>query len=101
MTEADGPAVDLIDEVRSTVNTIPDGKVASYSDIGAHLGVGPRRIGRIMGLLDDDVAWWRVVYSDGRPAVCHCGTAPQILAAEGTPFTGERVAMTHARHRFD
>lgn len=93
--------VDLIDEVRSTVNSIPEGMVASYGDIGVRLGVGARRIGRIMGTLDDDVAWWRVVYSDGRTAVCHCGTASQILAAEGTPFAGERVAMTRARHRFD
>ena len=91
----------LIDEVRSTVNSIPAGKVASYGDIGAHLGVGARGIGRIMGTLDDDIAWWRVVYSDGRTAVCHCGTAPPILAAEGSPFTGERVAMTRARHHFD
>lgn len=93
--------VDLIDEVRSTVNTIPDGKVATYGDIGAHLGVGARQIGRIMGSLDGDVAWWRVVYSDGTPAVCHRGAAPQVLTAEGTPFAGERVAMTIARHRFD
>lgn len=93
--------VDLIDEVRSTVNSIPHGKVAAYGDIGAHLSVGARRIGRIMGTLDDDVAWWRVVYSDGGPAVCHCGTALQILAAEGTPFIGERVDMTRARHHFD
>lgn len=93
--------VDLIDEVRSSVNSIPEGMVASYGDIGAHLGVGARRIGRIMGTLDDDVAWWRVVCSDGWPAVCHGGTAPQILAAEGTPFAGERVDMKYARHCFD
>lgn len=89
----------IVDEVREAVAAIPPGRVLSYGDIAARLGVGPRQVGRAMTLLDDAVPWWRVVHADGTPATCHGGTAPALLRAEGTPLIRTRVDMPHARHR--
>lgn len=91
---------DLVADVREVVTTIPPGRVASYGDVGAVLGIGPRQVGRAMTLLDDGAPWWRVVRADGTPATCHGGQAPARLEAEATPMRGARVDMTRARHRW-
>ncbi|MGN5237413.1 MULTISPECIES: MGMT family protein [unclassified Rhodococcus (in: high G+C Gram-positive bacteria)] len=90
----------IIDEVRDAILSIPAGSVASYGDIGARIGAGPRQVGRAMSMLDD-VPWWRVVHADGTPASCHGGRALELLTEEGTPVSGKRVEMQRARHRFD
>ncbi|MFC4372542.1 MGMT family protein [Nocardia halotolerans] len=87
----------IVDQVRAVVVTIPAGRVATYGDIGARIGVGPRQVGRVMSLLGDDVPWWRVAYADGRPATCHDGGARALLAAEGTPLRGDRIDLRRAR----
>lgn len=87
----------VVDRVREAVAAIPAGRVATYGDLGRQIGVGPRQVGRAMSLLGDDVPWWRVVYADGRPATCHDGTAPALLAAEGTPLLGAKVDLRRAR----
>ncbi|CAM5352256.1 MULTISPECIES: MGMT family protein [Streptomyces] len=90
----------FVDAVREAVATIPAGAVASYGEVGAHLGLGPRQVGRAMSLLGEDVPWWRVVYADGTPASCHEGRAPALLAEEGTPMRGARVDLARARHHW-
>lgn len=92
--------MNLLDEVRATVSTIPRGRVSTYGDIASALGVGPRQVGRAMGELAGDFPWWRVVYADGRPASCHDGRAPELLRREDTPMRGRRVNLQAARHRF-
>ena len=87
----------IVDDVREEVLALPTGVVASYGDIGARIGAGPRQVGRAMRLLDEDVPWWRVVHADGRPASCHGGRAPALLAAEGVPMRGSRIDMGRAR----
>ncbi|WP_067435499.1 MGMT family protein [Nocardioides jensenii] len=91
----------LIDDVREEVCAIPPGQVWSYGDIGEVLHISARQVGRVMGILDDDdaVPWWRVVRADGTPATCHEGTAPELLAQEGTPMRGSRVDMRLARRQ--
>lgn len=89
----------IVDDVRAVVTAIPAGSVATYGRLGEKVGAGPRQVGRAMGLLGDDVPWWRVVYADGRPATCHGGTALARLAAEGIPIRGTRVDMQRARRR--
>lgn len=91
------PPVSLVDAVREAVLALPRGTVASYGDIGARIGAGPRQVGRAMSLLDPAVPWWRVVHADGTPATCHGGRAPALLRAEGTPMRGRRVDMSLAR----
>lgn len=91
---------DPADRVREAVEQIPPGRVATYGDVGTVVGLGPRQVGRLMGVLDDDVPWWRVVRADGTPPTCHGGGAPHRLAAEGTPMRGSRVDVARARHRW-
>ncbi|MGH8163026.1 MAG: MGMT family protein [Rhodanobacteraceae bacterium] len=92
--------MDIIGEVREVVQTIPPGRVASYSAIGTRIGAGPRQVGQAMSLLDDAVPWWRVVHADGTPATCHGGRAPALLRDEGTPMRGARVDMDRGRYRW-
>jgi alkylated DNA nucleotide flippase Atl1 len=89
----------IVEDVREAVIAIPAGFVASYGDIGRRIGAGPRQVGRAMSTLDESVPWWRVVYSDGTPASCHGGRAPELLSDEGTPMLGARVDMKRARQR--
>jgi len=86
----------LIGEVRATVVLIPPGRVATYGDIARALGVGPRQVGRAMGMLDG-VPWHRVVHADGTPASCHGGQARALLSGEATPMIGGRVDLRAAR----
>jgi alkylated DNA nucleotide flippase Atl1 len=88
---------DLIGEVRATVVLIPPGSVATYGDIARVLGVGPRQVGRAMGMLEGGVPWHRVVRADGTPASCHGGQAPVLLSREATPMIGGRVDLRAAR----
>ncbi|MGG7612854.1 MGMT family protein, partial [Streptomyces sp. ZG43] len=62
-----------VEEVREAVLTIPAGSVASYGEVGRHIGTGPRQVGRAMSLLGEDTGlpWWRVAHADGTPATCH------------------------------
>jgi len=84
---------DLAGSVRAIVVCIPPGAVATYGDIAAVLAVGPRQVGKAVGMLDDSIPWHRVVHADGTPASCHGGNAPELLRAEATPMLGGRVDM--------
>lgn len=100
MTElqADGnPCAAAIYDVRAAVAAIPRGSVATYGDIGARVGLGPRQVGRLMGVLGDGVPWWRVVRADGTPATCHDGTAWERLRADGVATRGSKVDLGAAR----
>ncbi len=90
--------MDAVAAVSTMVMMIPVGSVAAYGEIGRAIGIGPRQAGRAVATLDDDVAWWRVVYADGTPARCHEGAAQALLEAEGVPFRDGRVDMARAAH---
>lgn len=53
------------DQVRLAVSLVPPGRVATYGDIGAITGVGPRQVGSILKHTDVAVPWWRIVGHDG------------------------------------
>lgn len=89
----------LLDDVRRVVDAVPAGEVVTYGEIAARVGVGPRQAGRLVGQLDEDSPWWRVVYSDGTPASCHGGTAPVLLRNERTPMCDGRVDIRRSRGR--
>lgn len=59
---------------------IPPSKVITYGDIVSVLAVGPRQVGRAMGMLDDRFPWHRVVHADGTPASCHGATTVELLS---------------------
>lgn len=54
-----------IERVLRTVEAIPPGRVASYGQVGAIAGVGPRLTGRIMRDWGSSVPWWRVTSHAG------------------------------------
>jgi alkylated DNA nucleotide flippase Atl1 len=89
--------MDVGEEIREVVVAIPVGCVATYGEIGRAVGIGPRRAGRAVSALDDDVPWWRIVYADGTPATCHGGKARALLEAEDVPFLNGRVDMARIR----
>jgi alkylated DNA nucleotide flippase Atl1 len=88
---------DVVDDVRDAICAIPRGSVATYGDIGARAGLGPRQVGRLMGVLGDGVPWWRVVRADGAAATCHDGTAWERLRAEGVAMRGSKVDLVTTR----
>ncbi len=55
----------LAERVLRAVEQIPPGRVASYGDIAALVGVGPRHVGNVMRHFGSDVPWWRVTSRDG------------------------------------
>lgn len=59
------PDSDAVARVLAVVALIPAGRVASYGDVGAIAGVGPRQVGAIMREHGSAVPWWRVVGHDG------------------------------------
>lgn len=54
-----------VQRVLLAVDQVPPGRVASYGDIGAVAGVGPRQVGAIMREHGHEVAWWRIVSAAG------------------------------------
>lgn len=47
------------------VRSIPAGKVTSYGEVGAAVGVGARTVGWALTACPQDVPWQRVVGADG------------------------------------
>ncbi|MGP5319183.1 MGMT family protein [Arthrobacter rhombi] len=85
--------MDNDDAIREAVRALGPGEVASYGDIAATAGIGPRQAGRLVGKLSEEIPWWRVIYADGSPATCHNGIAGDLLRVEGVIFRGRNVAM--------
>ncbi len=81
------------------VRQIPVGKVATYGQIAALVGTGPRQVGYAMAALPhDDVPWHRVINSQGKVSPRKGGNGEKIqralLEAEGVEFTpGGRVSF--------
>lgn len=53
------------DRVLLAVGLVPPGRVASYGDIAAIVGIGPRQVGAVMRGCGPGVPWWRIVGHDG------------------------------------
>lgn len=79
---------------------VPPGRVVSYGDIAALLGVNPRHVGRAMSQCGDpDVPWWRVVNAGGRLPQPLLDQALDQWRGEATPtrLDGSGVVMSRAR----
>jgi alkylated DNA nucleotide flippase Atl1 len=80
-------------EVLERVRAIPEGFVRTYGDVSPG---APRYAGTVLFFVDDpDLPWWRVVRADG--SLAKGDRQRSLLRAEGVPFRGDRVDMTHAR----
>ena len=54
-----------MERVLRAVEQVPRGRVVSYGDLAALVGIGPRQVGTIMRLYGSNVAWWRVTSASG------------------------------------
>jgi methylated-DNA-protein-cysteine methyltransferase related protein len=89
----------------AVVRRIPYGRVATYGDVAARLGLprAARGVGRALHALPEgsDVPWWRVVNRNGQISTPHLAGRLQrmLLEQEGISFRGgERVDLR--RHRW-
>ncbi|HET6968306.1 MAG TPA: MGMT family protein [Ornithinibacter sp.] len=55
----------VVERVLRAVEQVPRGRVVSYGDIGALVGIGPRFVGRVMSTYGSNVTWWRVTNASG------------------------------------
>ncbi len=56
----------LLEKVLRAVEQIPVGQVATYGDVAALVGIGPRHVGNVLARFGGGVTWWRVVNAQGR-----------------------------------
>ena len=74
------------------VHRVPAGYVTTYGDLSPG---APRHAGQVLAATPTEVAWWRVVRSDG---TWPKGAEQRArLLAEGVPIRGRRVVMREAR----
>jgi methylated-DNA-protein-cysteine methyltransferase-like protein len=55
----------VVERVLRAVEQVPRGRVVSYGDLAALVGIGPRQVGTIMRLYGSNVTWWRVTNASG------------------------------------
>ena len=54
-----------MERVLRAVELVPRGRVVSYGDLAALVGIGPRQVGTIMATYGSNVTWWRVTNASG------------------------------------
>ena len=72
-----------MERVLRAVEQVPRGRVVSYGDIGALVGVGPRLVGRVMSTYGSNVTWWRVCNASGDLPVPLMDEVRERWATEG------------------
>ena len=86
-------------DILRIVEAIPDGRIATFGDIGRHLDVMPRHVAYILTMLSDEekarVPWHRVVADKGKlgkPKFNGFGISQaDLLASEGVEVTDRGV----------
>ena len=58
----------VVERVLRAVEQVPPGRVVSYGDVAALVGIGPRQVGSIMKAYGGNVTWWRVTDAVGQSA---------------------------------
>ena len=72
-----------MERVLRAVEQVPRGRVVSYGDLAALVGIGPRQVGTIMRLYGANVTWWRVTNASGDLPVSLMDEVRERWAAEG------------------
>lgn len=94
----------VADPIRAQIvglaRAIPKGRVISYGALGKRSDppISGYICGRIMGLLMDDVPWWRVVGKDGKLPIgkrgpLHAARQRELLEAEGVEFNDDGAIL--------
>ena len=89
MSSSDDPGD--FESVFAYVRTIPPGRVASYGDVGAAVGVTARTVGWALGACPDDVPWQRVVGADGYLRIAR--RSPHLRDLQKSLLEGEGVTV--------
>ena len=90
-----------MERVLRAVEQVPRGRVVSYGDIGALVGVGPRLVGRVMSTFGSNVTWWRVCSSYGDLPVPLMDEVRERWAAEGILLKPNGRGCRIAEYRAD
>ena len=89
---------EYVEAVLSAVESIPEGRVATYGDIAAYVGQGgPRQVGAVMREYGGGVPWWRVIRASGVPADEVGDEQLHRLRSDGVRVTDGRVDVRAMR----
>lgn len=86
-TENDGEFAAIYDYVR----TVPAGRVTSYGEVGAAVGVSARTVGWALSYAPADVPWQRVVGADGYLRIAK--RSPELREVQRGLLESEGVAL--------
>lgn len=89
----------LTELVLRAVELVPAGEVASYGDIAAIVGTGPRQVGTVMARDGAGVPWWRITNASGQLPAHLLDEAREHWQHEGIETTPSGCRIT--RHRTD
>jgi alkylated DNA nucleotide flippase Atl1 len=91
----------VVERVLRAVEQVPRGRVVSYGDLGALVGVGPRLVGRVMSTYGSNVTWWRVCNSYGDLPAPLMDEVRERWAAEGILLKPNGRGCRIAEYRAD
>ena len=90
-----------MERVLRAVEQVPRGRVVSYGDIGALVGIGPRLVGRVMSTYGSNVTWWRVTNASGDLPPQLMDEVRERWASEGILLKPNGRGCRIAHHRAD
>jgi methylated-DNA-protein-cysteine methyltransferase-like protein len=91
----------VVERVLRAVEQVPRGRVVSYGDVAALVGIGPRQVGTIMRLYGSNVTWWRVTSSSGDLPVPLMDEVRERWATEGILLKPNGRGCRIAEYRAD
>lgn len=90
-----------MERVLRAVEQVPRGRVVSYGDVAALVGIGPRQVGTIMRLYGANVTWWRVTNAAGDLPAALMDEVRERWALEGILVKRNGRGCRIADHRAD
>lgn len=91
----------VVERVLRAVELVPRGRVVSYGDLAALVGIGPRQVGTIMATYGSNVTWWRVTNASGDLPVQLMDEVRERWAAEGILLKPNGRGCRIVDHRAD
>ncbi|MGV9711768.1 MGMT family protein [Gordonia sp. NPDC003424] len=89
---------DDVEQVRALVARIPVGRVTTYGDLAAAVGLSsPRVVGWIMRTDSADLPWHRVISASGTPSPHLAARQLERLHSEGVPIRDGKVVLRECR----
>lgn len=89
----------IVERTLLAVDQVPPGRIVSYGDIAALVGIGPRQVGQIMARHGHQTPWWRVTNAVGDLSVLD--RARERWAEEGIVIKPNGKGCRIRAHRAD